>query len=533
MTDAATPQRIIALWFPDWPVYAHLDAFGVELTDPLPPLALVAKRMIVACSPAARARGVRIGLREQEARLRCPDLAIEPLHPTLGSERFATLLAAFADLIPHIAEERPGLAVMQARGPARFYGSELQAAQELRTHATTLGYVTARIGIAEGRFAAEQTARADTQNTFLEAAEDGIRVLSPGTAKAFLAPLPVDLAIAGSPRLSDTLHGLGIHTLGAFAALPEPAVRARFGPGGVTAHRRAQGLEPASQAAIQAYAAAQTFEVTQDFETPIDTAEQLAFACSALANTSIDQLAQANLVCTEFRITLIDDIGMLHERVWGHPQYFSAADLLTRIRWQSEQVPRAPERTGSGIARIMVFPVRTDAAAAHEPGLWNTGADERVHHQFSRVQQLLGPSSIGTFSLTGGRLVSERQSFTPWGTVQADASRNNAAAPWPGALIELHPSLVFDPPRPAQLLGTDGTPLFVTPDDVLSADPAEFSTDPQHSTQVAHWSLPWPLRERWWESRPVRHRLQVELADGTAWLLITSNQSWFAEGKYD
>lgn len=526
-------QRIIALWFPDWPVYAHLDAFSAELTDPLPPLALTSKRTIVACSPSARARGVRIGLREQEARLRCPDLAIEPLHPTLGAERFATLLAAFADLIPHIAEERPGLAVMQARGPARFYGSELQAAQELRRFATELGYVTARIGIAEGRFAAAQAARTDAQNPYLETAEAGVRVLRPGTARAFLAPLPVDLAIAASPRLGDTLHGLGIHTLGAFAALPEPAVRARFGPSGIAAHRRAQGLDPATPATIQAYAPAQTFEVTQEFESPIDTAEQLAFACSALANTCVDQLAQANLVCTELRITLVDDIGVLHERVWGHPQHFSAADLLTRIRWQSEQVPRAPERTGSGIARILVFPVRTDAAAAHEPGLWNTGADERVHHQFSRVQQLLGPSSIGTFSLTGGRLVSERQAFTPWGTVQADASRNSAAAPWPGALSEPHPSLVFDPPIPAHLIGTDGTPLLVTSDDVLSADPAEFTAGSQQSVQVAHWSFPWPLRERWWEGRPVRHRLQIELADGTAWLLITSNQSWFAEGKYD
>lgn len=533
MNAGSHPQRCIALWFPDWSIYAHLSTFGLDLVDPLPPLALVAQRTIVACTPAARERGVRIGLRGQEARLRCPELTVEPVHPTMAEERFATLLSSFAELVPHIEQERPGLAVMHARGPARYYGSECAAARELREFAQSLGYVEARVGIADGRFAAEQAARSTSKNPLLTVAEESIRILEPGGSRAFLAPLPVQLAIGDAPRFATTLHGLGIHTIGAYAALPESAVRARFGPSGVLAHQRALGLETTQHGNIQAHAPSQTFEVSQEFEPPVDTADQLAFASSTLADMYIGQLSQANLVCTELRITLVDDIGVLHERVWGHPQHFSAADLLTRIRWQSEQMPRASERTGAGVARIIVFPVRTDAAAAHEPGLWNTGADERVHHQFSRVQQLLGQDGIGTYAITGGRLASERQNFTPWGTVQAGDSRSSAAAPWPGSLVPPHPSLVFDPPPPVQLMGADGTPVVVTPDDLLSADPVGFETGTHPAVQVAHWSLPWPLRERWWEGRPARHRLQIELIDGSAWLLVTSHRSWFAEGKYD
>ena len=71
--------------------------------------------------------------------------------------------------------------------------------------------VAARVGVADGPFAAHLAARS------AEAADRGFRVVGPGETAAFLAPLPVTTLEA--PELTDVLVRLGIRTLGALADL--------------------------------------------------------------------------------------------------------------------------------------------------------------------------------------------------------------------------------------------------------------------------------------------------------------------------
>ncbi|MDI5944002.1 DNA polymerase Y family protein, partial [Micromonospora sp. DH15] len=71
MTEA--PVRTLLLWCPDWPVLA------AELVDGVPATGAVAvlhANRVVACSEAARAEGVRRGLRKREAQGRCPRLTV-------------------------------------------------------------------------------------------------------------------------------------------------------------------------------------------------------------------------------------------------------------------------------------------------------------------------------------------------------------------------------------------------------------------------------------------------------------------------
>lgn len=535
------PERIIVFWVPDWPVIAHLreaEAAGAE-TQESPHIALVADRRVVACSGAARAEGVRAGLREAEAQSRLPSLAVHPHDPETDERRFAPVIAELERLIPGVEPLRPGLCAMRARGPARYYGGEESAAAAILALAAKLGLAEARVGIADGRFAAEQAARAGSGDPAVTAPREGVRIVPPGAAAAFLSDLPVSRA--AEPALAEVLSGLGIRTLGALAALPEDAVRQRFGAAGVAAHRRASASGPRHGSEVRPRRPMRDLAVELALEPPVENSEQLAFACMALAERFISGLAEDRLVCTGLRVELTDDLGVRHERVWAHPHRFTAADAVNRIRWQvaalpSKHTPEEGGREGSGIALVRLSPAHTDRASAHEPGLWSAEPDARVHHHLSRAQSRLGHTGVGTAELAGGRMLAARQRFVPWNTAHSaqHAARDSAAGPWPGALPGPKPSLVFPEPLPAELRDEHARAVNIDEEDLLTARPARLRVGPTvFDAPVSDWSLPWPVREQWWRGAPERFRLQVQLGDGAAWLLLHERGRWYAEGRYD
>nr|WP_245190090.1 DNA polymerase Y family protein [Leucobacter exalbidus] len=514
------------------------------------PLALCAQRRIVACCAMARAAGVRAGMRERDAQAICPTLELHPHDPDRDARLFLPVLAAFEQVVTGLEARRPGLAALRARGPARYYGGEEPAAHTLLSRTAQLGLHTARIGIADGLFAAEQAARQPR----------AVTVVPPGESRAFLSPLPI--ARAAPERLAATLQGLGIHTLGAFAALPEEAVRQRFGSDGVAAHRRSLAAGPRHGTDIRPRTVPQELSAQIEFEPSLNTGAALVAAATATVTQFFAALDEAALICTGIRIELTDDTGARHERTWSHPTHLRMEDVLDRVQWQAESgalsaasASASDDRGGAGVTRLTLTPTRTDRAAAHEAGLWGSEPDERVRHHLRGIQSAHGRDSVGTASLRGGRLARHRQEFTPWGS-DSHTERNGSAAglPWPGASSAPAPGLVFSPPLPALLSDPSGAPISVTEDDLLSAVPATLSVHagddagstahpathatvspaalPRH-VAVTAWSSPWPVHEHWWEGSPARVRLQVVLATGDAWLLCHEAGGWLAEGRYD
>ena len=530
--------RVIVLWIPDWPIHAFLAENGHA--HPTPPLALMSRQRVIACSPTARAEGVRIGQRERDAQSLCPQLHTHVHDPDVDERHFLGVLETVEHLVPGIESIRPGLCAMRARGPARYFGSEAQAAHTLLRRLQDLGYDDVRAGIACGKFAAEQVARATPGSTGLTVPMERVHLLPEEHTVPFLSTLPVTRACA--PELADTLRGLGIHTLGHLAALPEAAVRERFGQQGTKAYRLATAqahAEAQRSEEITPRSPPTDFGLSIDFEPPLNGTDQLAFACSVLADDFTEALMSAGLVCTELRIELTDDTGVRHEREWAHPRQFDSAEVLGRLRWQSSAMSSDPDRGGAGIVRVVFVPTRTDRAAAHEPGLWNSEPDTRVHHHLQRVQAMLGHEAVGVAELTGGRLSHERIRFVPWGTRPASGARerkklNTREGPWPGHLLDPLPSTVFATPLPASLTDSAGHVIGIDAADLLTTAPRMLRiSEASLQAPVVGWSAPWPLREKWWISRPPRFRVQITLQTGEAWLLIHEQGTWFAEGRYD
>ncbi|MGR0317758.1 DNA polymerase Y family protein [Agromyces sp. ZXT2-3] len=507
--------RTIVLWCPDWPVLAACREHGI---DPALPVALTEKGLVHSCSAAARRDGVTRGLRLREAQYRSTALTVLEYDAALDHRAFEPVVRGIEAIVPGVQVLRPGALAMRARGPVRYYGGEDAAARALLEAASGLGIAGARVGVADGPFAAEQAARA----------AGPVFAVPPGDSAGFLAPLPVSLV--ADARTTTLLHRLGVRTLGEFAALPEEDVRRRFGAAGAFAHDRAAGRE---QSRVAPRTPPPDFEVEQHFEPPLERVDQLAFAFRVRAEEFIDRMRSVRLVCTGIRVELDDDRGGHSSRSWLHPHWFTPADVVDRVRWQLQGSGTADAGLEAAIVRLRIVPERVDSTGNHEEGLWGGGPDERVHHGLTRVQSMLGHEGVVTAAIGGGRMLADRQVLVPWGDRAPE--RVAAEAPWPGSLPALAPASVFRERLPVALVDADAAPVRVDARGTISAAPASFAVAGGRSAPVRAWAGPWPVVERWWDAERARrvHRFQLVDHDGCAWLLVRDAEGWWAEARYD
>jgi protein ImuB len=573
-----TPVRSLVLWFPDWPVTALereagagagrpgssggateavMTAAGERPGDDRPhrgegrrhPIAVVERNLIVACSADARREGVRRGMRRRDAQARCPGLVLVNADAARDHRAFAPIVSLIEERAPGVQLVRPGLCALRVRGPARYYGGEIEAARVLIGVLREAGLDDVRAGVADGPFTAEQAARGGTS------ADEPVFVVPAGGAAGFLAPLPISVLdasamlggraeeVTAATDLVGLLARLGVQTLGGFAAMEADRVRERFGERGVRFHALAAGRDSRP---VQPRTPPPELEREIAFEPPLEIADQVAFAMRVTADDFVTGLGAVDLVCTELRVELVGDRGERSERVWLHPGSFDAAAVVDRVRWQLAEDVGAGDPAGgglrSGVTLVRISPEAVDAASHHAPALFGGGPEERVHHALSRVQAMLGHRGVVTPAIGGGRWLAERQVLVPWGDRderdrQAKGGGGLAAQrarPWPGSLPEPLPSTVFADPVPVDVRALGGELVDVDDRGNVAAVPA-FFVESGRRRPIEAWAGPWPVVERGWDAARSRraYRFQVVDADGGAWLLVCDGDAWTAEATYD
>ncbi|WP_119697658.1 DNA polymerase Y family protein [Microbacterium halotolerans] len=516
-------ERVIALWFPDWPVTAFLRTqareLGVAEVDPDAPIALVHAGGVVACSAAARAAGVRRGQRRRDAQSACPRLRLVQADDARDARAFHDAMRIVEELSPGVQALRSGLAVLRARGPSRFYGGEEQAALALLGPLHDAGFADMRAGIADGVFTAEHAAHEAEGSA-------PVRIVAAGGSSEFLAPFPV--RALGDEEVALFLNRLGVRTLGGFAGLDASLVADRLGEHGLRLHACASGADP-REIVPRVPPPELTSEIS--FEAPLELAEQVAFAARRTVEDFHGAISRAGLVCTAVRITVVDDDGRRSERVWQHPVSFDAASIVDRIRWQLQDVSDAgapgQQRLSGSVTSVRLEPEAVDHGTAHQPTLIGQGPDERAHHAMTRVQAVLGHRGVLSPEIAGGRALAEREVLRPWD--DASSPRSARDRPWPGVLPAPLPSEVFRAPRPAEVRGAAGADCAVDGRGLLTAEPATID-----GRRVVSWAGPWPLIERDWDSarRRSAHRFQLVDETGAAWLAVRAENGWWLEGRY-
>lgn len=525
--------RTLAVGCPRWPIVAH------DL-PPDEPAAIFFANRVVTASVEAVANGVKKGMRRREAQSRCPEVEVLTHDPARDARAFEPIVGAIEAFGPRVEVVRPGLCVMAARGPARYFGGEealrIKMAEAIddrvastRNHAVHVDDRT-RVGIADGPFAATL------------AAVRG-RIIETGTTPEFLAPFPI--RVLDNPALCDLLMRLGISTLGAFAALDRARVVARFGIDGEIAHRLASAddhrlLEPREMPP--------DLPVARELDPPAARVDIAMFAGKSAADELAAKLGTFGLACARLSIEVTTEHGDVRERIWRYSSAFTSAAIAERVRWQLEGWLAEGAHLTGGIAHIRLRPEDVGPATGTHVGFWSRRGEvsDRVRRAVARVQGLLGPSGAGQAVLQGGRHPSEQVALVPWGD-PVEASRpglpgmRTVAGPvevelpvWPGQLPSPAPVLVFDKPRRADVADADGNTVNVSARSVVTSTPARLRYGGTWH-DIAAWAGPWPVDEKWWDEAAHRRRarFQIALDDGSAHLLVREGDDWFVEGTYD
>ncbi len=543
-------ERTACLWCPDWPVVA-LRARDPELSGA--PVAAVERGerglVVTAVSADARAEGVVVGLRKREAEARCPGIAIVEADQQVEARAFEQVAQVVEVFTPRFVLEEPGRLSFPTRGPSRYFGGDAALAERVLGAVRDTGVADARVGVADGGFAAALAARA---------AEPGVaRVVPPGESTAFLAPWPV--AVLDDADLADLLARLGLRTLGALAALPEGAVLGRFGPTGTRAHRLARGID--GHVVPPAPPPPELVE-TAELDPPVALVEAAAFVAKGLAERLLDRLDALGLVCSRVMIEAETEHGERHARCWRHEGALTPAALAARVRWQLEawltrgdggdDSPIEELATG-GLTLLRLVPDEVLPAAGRQLGFWggDAAAADRAARTLARVQGMLGHPAVVTAVPQGGRTPGERVRWVPWGDLREPARPIDAVAapganalevpPWPGAIPAPGPARVFDPPRPAELLDAGGAPVTVSGRGDPSRPPARVrcAALPGAGGEVTAWAGPWAHDARWWDrraqSRRVYWQVLVVAPDGerVACLVAVSAGRAALEAIYD
>ncbi len=525
---SSTSTRTLGLWCPDWPVVAARRRGDAPEGAAV---AVLERGRVLAASREARAEEVGAGLRRREAEARCPGITIVELDPTADARAFEPISRAVEQLTPRLVIDRPGVLAFPTRGPSRYFGGDDGLVARVLAALGPVGIQDARVGIADGAFAARLAARR------------GI-VVPPGETPAFLAPWPVE--VLGDEGLAGVLRRLGLRTLGAFAELPAPAVLARFGPDGIGAHRLASGEEEHPPALT--VPPPDLVEVCE-IDPPAERVDEAAFAAKGLADRLLGRLEARGLACTQVVVEAETEHGEHLARSWRHEGALTPAALTERVRWQldgwitgglGERAAASGSLTG-GLTLLRLTPEQVIPARGRQLGFWggDAAAVDRAARVFARVQGMLGPEHVVTPVLQGGRTPAERVRWVPWGEPREPEPARPVGPPpsaegdlgpkpagelpaWPGAVPGPAPARVLEPPPPVELLDGRGRPVTVTSRGEASGAPAVLHCDvlPRRGGEVTAWAGPWAQDVRWWDRLGRTRRVHWQVVVGEVACLV-------------
>ncbi|MGB3426650.1 MAG: DNA polymerase Y family protein [Burkholderiaceae bacterium] len=176
--------------------------------------------LIVHCNDAARDQGVAPGMKLAAAQALVRDLIAVERHLEHEREALAELAAWAYQFSGEIVAQADGV-LIETGGSERLFGGRSRLSRAVRDGLMQLGY-RAAFGYAVTPRAARVVALARARRLACPHLFDAAHL------EAALAPLPFTL-IEWSDATTDTLHALGLATIGDLLALPRPSFAKRFG----------------------------------------------------------------------------------------------------------------------------------------------------------------------------------------------------------------------------------------------------------------------------------------------------------------
>lgn len=525
LDESNMQSRMLVLWCPDWPI----TALGYS-SEAL--VSVATGNKITACSALSRAAGVHIGLRRKEAENRLSGLRVIERDLACETQAFETVLNALSSITPRIQVIRPGLCITTTHGPARYFGGEEELCNRVRSVAKQAIAIDKapdpKTGIADGSFVAILAAYRN-------------RTIPPGKNREFLAPIAIE--VLGDPDLSDALRRLGVVTLGAFSQLSTGSILARFGSDAARLHRIVKGTNTNPLDADNRLELKESIEKISaeiQIDPPTRRVDTIVANARSAAIDLFNQLEENRFVCTRIRVEMRTEHGKCLAKTWENYRgatTFNLDHLLRQISWQLDNYQHGANTASTpnvGISHIRLIVEEIDRQEDGQSRLWGSISDlDRLAVKgIERIKELLGPYSVLSGVINGGRGPSDRMSLAQWsGTTLKDSEQ----PPWPGHYPYPPPALIHRQLIPIEVLDANSIHVAVFARGGLSGSPAKMSLAGEQCSEIIAWAGPWLFDECWWDSSLHRRRARFQFltSNKTAHMCVIEQGKWYLEATYD
>jgi len=532
---------------------AHLPVFRLERCGWEPEQLVVladeerSALRVQAATPAAAAAGVRIGMTVTEARAICPSVQIERRvaaeeHADLSelATQLLRISPTVAPLAPNalVAEISRTATVLARQGegpPPQRAGAERVMVERVRRLLERLGHV-ARVVVADDPSTALACAAWGQEN----------RVVPPESGPEALAPLP--LAALGLPAdAHDLLIGLGVRTVGEFAALPPASIVGRFPPLVLLAHQLACGT--AQPPVIPGEAEDDSISARQDLPAPVVVLDALLFVINAMLRGITARLATTGRAAVHMGLSIgLEGGGWQHLSIRLGAPTRDPGRILGLIRARMERVELAGP--AEAVCLEVVDPVPFDGR--QRDLVDRQRAAEQLADVAARLQDTLGVEQVGI-----PRLVDHHRPESAWRSEPIVLAELGAATAVARQATTAHAPATRLNPRPPSLqaaLAEDpvaewtGFAAPPAPRRPVLLLPRAIAIDVQtgargRPTALHHdgrWlrvtSVDGPERRRgaWWEQRPyAREYWRVMVTDGRRAWIYREDGRWALHGWWD
>ena len=403
----AFPLQLLLKRHPDW---AGLPAAVVARDKP--------QGVILWVNEEARAARIRTGMRYSAGLSLAHTLHAGEVPPADIERSVAAIVDRLHRFSPDVepSQGEPGVFWLNASGLVYLHASLRGWAEEIAASLRSCGF-RAAVTVGFTRFGTCAIAR----------------TLTPCEPVAVIRDLASERVQAGRVRLSrlgidpalrDSLHKLGVRTVGAFLELPSEGIRRRFGPEAKRLHRLAAGE---LWAPLQPQRIIEPPVAHHDLDDPETDAVRLLFYLKRLLDRVLTVVAARHQVLAELTLYLrLDRAGTHTERIRPAAPTVDIVQLMNLVRLRLESLA-----LGAGVVEMCVLG-RAVAVTAVQQGLFierphrDRAAAERA---LARVCAEFGDEAVMRARLVEAHLPEARFSWEPAGTVSSPKPREVACRP--------------------------------------------------------------------------------------------------------
>jgi DNA polymerase IV len=193
--------------------------------------------VVLTASYEARSYGVGSAMPMAKARRLCPSAVIIPPRFDRYQEISQTIMRVFSDFSPEVEALSLDEAFLDMTGSEHLFGDPHTIGGHLKDAVRdATGGLTASVGLSATKYVAKVASARQKP--------DGLTVVPPQEAKAWLAPLPVSWLWGAGPKTQARLHQLALRSIGDVAGADPRHLTAKLGKAGLHFHALAQAEDP-------------------------------------------------------------------------------------------------------------------------------------------------------------------------------------------------------------------------------------------------------------------------------------------------